>query len=65
MELKDMNLTHKEKEDLSFAVAVATTGGPEPSELAKEIFIKYKRGEIDYKTAIQEITNLHKKNYEN
>ena len=60
-----MNLTQKEKDDLSFAVAVATTGGPEPSEFAKEIFIKYKRGEIDYHTAIKEITDLHKKNYEN
>lgn len=65
MELKDMNLTQKEKDDLSFAVAVATTGGPEPSEFAKEVFINYKRGEIDYKTAIQKITDHHKKNYEN
>lgn len=65
MKLKDMNLTQEEKEDLSFVVAVATTGGPEPSEFAKVIFIRYKRGEIDYETALQEIANYHKKKYEN
>ena len=50
MRLENLNLTQEEKDDLSFAISIAKLGGGEPSEFAKVLFIKYKRGEIDLKT---------------
>ncbi len=40
-----------EENDLAFAIAIATVGGVEPSEDAKEIIRLYSRGDIDYETA--------------
>ena len=65
LKLDNMNLTQEETDDLAFAVGVAMTDGPEPSEFAKAIFIKYKRGEIDRESALKAIANYHKKNHEN
>jgi hypothetical protein len=65
LKLDNMDLTQEEKDDLAFAVGVAITDGPEPSESAKAIFIKYKRGEIDRESALKAISNYHKKTHEN
>ena len=60
MELDNLNPTQEEKDDLSFALSIAKLGGGEPSEFAKTLFIKYKRGEIDLKTYKLKIEELHR-----
>ncbi len=65
MRLKDMNLTQEEKEDLSFAVSVAKTGGVEPSEETQVLLIRYKRGEIDLETVHKELAKKYSKQNEN
>jgi hypothetical protein len=60
MELKNLNLTQEEKDDFSFALSIAKLGGGEPSDFAKTLFVRYKRGEIDLKTYKSEIEKLHR-----
>ena len=49
------------EEDLNFATAIATVDGVEPSENAKRLFILYKQGLIDMKTAKEAIRRSHSK----
>ena len=58
-------LTEEEKEDLAFAVSVATTGGVAPSKFAKKLLVRYIRGEISYEEAKKEIDKRHRKKDEN
>ena len=65
MKLEDMKLTQEEKDDLAFAEAVATVDGSKPSEFAKILFIRYKRGEMDLETCKREIRRAHTNNRQN
>ena len=52
--------TEEEKEDFVFANSIASMNGSEPSEHAKELLLLYKRGIIDYETALFAIKRRYK-----
>lgn len=58
-----MDITSSEKieQELKFAISIATVGGVEPSEFAKELFRLYKRGVIDLETAKNAIKRMYTK----
>lgn len=49
------------EEDYSFAKAIATVSGVEPSKDAERIMKLYSKGEIDYETACSKIKGLFTK----
>lgn len=51
--------SEEDEQDLAFATAIATVDGVEPDEKTKKLFLLYKRGLIDYETAIFAIKRLH------
>ena len=57
----ELTVPSEEDQDLAFATSIVTVDGVEPSEHAKELFRLYKRGVIDYETAIFAIKRMHAK----